>query len=126
MLAVAKRWLSESIDRRGERAEVFVAVADDGRRLGIASVAERAHFTDETEAYIGELATTEESEGSGVGRALLEACDEWARRRGCRILSLATGAANEHALGFYRHLGFRDEDVRLVKLLKPVGDSDPS
>jgi hypothetical protein len=30
---------------------------------------------------------------------------------------LSTGAANEQALGFYRHMGYLDEDVTLVKLL---------
>ena len=29
----------------------------------------------------------------------------------------ATGAANERALGFYRHMGYLNEDVTLVKLL---------
>ncbi|HAE82404.1 MAG TPA: hypothetical protein DCL75_06465 [Ktedonobacter sp.] len=38
-------------------------------------------------------------------------------KKGYRILSLATGAANEQALGFYRHMGYLDEDVTLVKLL---------
>jgi hypothetical protein len=33
------------------------------------------------------------------------------------LISLVLGAANERALGFYRHLGYRDEDVRLVRLL---------
>ena len=54
----------------------------------------------------------------GVGRALLRACEQWARDHGDRILSLATGAANARALGFYHHLGYRDEDVRLIKLLE--------
>ncbi|TMD75294.1 MAG: GNAT family N-acetyltransferase [Chloroflexi bacterium] len=55
--------------------------------------------------------------GRGVGKALAQACEQWAREQGYRILSLATGAANERALGFYRHMGYLDEDVKLVKLL---------
>jgi hypothetical protein len=31
--------------------------------------------------------------------------------------SLATGPANARALEFYRHLGYREEDIKLVKLL---------
>lgn len=117
MLTAAQRWVDGSIARRGAKAEVFVAVGADGQRLGFATVAEEVHFTGETQAYIGELATIPEAEGLGVGTAMVLACEEWARRRGYRILSLATGAANARALGFYRHLGFADEDVKLVKIL---------
>ena len=64
-----------------------------------------------------ELAAYEAAEGRGVGKALAQACEQWAREQGYRILSLTTGAANERALGFYRHMGYQDEDVTLVKLL---------
>jgi GNAT superfamily N-acetyltransferase len=47
----------------------------------------------------------------------VQACEQWAREQGYRILSLTTGAANERALGFYRHLGYLNEDVKLIKLL---------
>jgi hypothetical protein len=41
-----------------------------------------------------------------------------------RTFVLSTGAANLRALGFFHHLGFRDEDVKLIKLLeKPDGDN---
>jgi ribosomal protein S18 acetylase RimI-like enzyme len=36
---------------------------------------------------------------------------------GYALLALTTGAANARALGFYRHLGFRDEDLKLTTLL---------
>ncbi len=96
---------------------VFVAENEQGERLGFATVSHSTHFTGEGQAYIGELATCEEAEGQGAGRALAQACEQWGREQGYRILSLATGAANRHALGFYRHIGFLDEDVTLVKLL---------
>jgi GNAT superfamily N-acetyltransferase len=53
----------------------------------------------------------------GVGKTLALACEQCARNQGYRLLSLATDAANERALGFYRHMGYQDEDVTLVKLL---------
>jgi GNAT superfamily N-acetyltransferase len=117
MLATVRKWISSSIARRGESAEVFVAVGETGERLGFASVADESHFTGTRQAYIGELAVAREVEGSGVGRALVLACEQWARHRGHRFLSLATGAANARALAFYRRQGFSDEDVKLVKVL---------
>jgi GNAT superfamily N-acetyltransferase len=96
---------------------VFVAENEAGARLGFATVSHGTHFTGEGQAYIGELATSEEAESRGGGKALVQACEQWARTQGYRILCLTTGAANERALGFYRHMGYLDEDVTLVKLL---------
>ena len=117
MIATAQGWITESIKQHGNKTMVIVAEDEHGERLGFATVSHDTHFTGEGQAYIGELATSEEAEGRGVGKALAQACKQWAREQGYRILSLATGAANERALGFYRHMGYLDEDVKLVKLL---------
>ncbi len=117
MLSTVQDWLRSSIARRGERAELFVAVTETGELLGFASVSEETHFTGTPQAYLGELAVVEEVEGSGVGTALVRACEGWARRHGVRILALATGAGNERARAFYHRLGFLEEDVKLVKVL---------
>lgn len=116
-LTAVQSWIMGSIDQHGQQTMVFVAEDDRGERLGFASVTHDTHFTGARQAYIGELATTESAEGAGVGKALLQACEQWARDQGYGMLALATGAANVRAIGFYRHLGFQDEDVKLVKLL---------
>lgn len=119
MTETARGWIAESIEQHGQKTMVFVAEDEKGERLGFATVSHSTHFTGEGQAYIGELATSEAAEGQGAGKTLARACEQWAREQGYRILSLATGAANERALGFYRHLGYRDEDVTLVRLLLP-------
>ncbi|MEW6404493.1 MAG: GNAT family N-acetyltransferase [Chloroflexota bacterium] len=121
-LTAVQSWINESIDRHGKESMVFIAEDEQGARLGFATVTHETHFTGERQAYIGELATVESAEGRGVGKALLQACEQWARNQGHRILTLVTGAANERALAFYHHHGYRDEDVRLVKLLKPLDE----
>jgi ribosomal protein S18 acetylase RimI-like enzyme len=117
MIATAQNWINGSIEQHGTKTMVFVAEDENENRLGFATVSHDTHFTGEGQAYIGELATSEAGEGRGVGKALAQACEQWARDQGYRILSLATGAANERALGFYRHIGYLDEDIKLVKLL---------
>ena len=117
MIATVQGGITESIKQHGNKTMVIVAEDEHGERLGFATVSHDTHFTGEGQAYIGELAISEETEGRGVGKALAQACEQWAREQGYRILSLATGAANERALGFYRHMGYLDEDVKLVKLL---------
>ena len=117
MTLTAQIWITGSIEQLDTKTMVFVAENEQGERLGFASVSHSTHFTGEGQAYIGELATHEAAEGLGVGKALAQACEQWAREKGYRILSLTTGAANKRALGFYRHMGYQDEDVTLVKLL---------
>jgi GNAT superfamily N-acetyltransferase len=117
MIVTAQSWIQESIEQHGTKARVLVAEDEHGVRLGFATVSHSNHFTGDGQAYIGELATAEAAEGRGVGKALAQTCEQWAREQGYRILSLTTGAANERALAFYRHMGYQDEDVTLVKLL---------
>jgi GNAT superfamily N-acetyltransferase len=45
-------------------------------------------------------------EGRGVGSALIQAVEDLARTRGCRLLHLTTTNDNLHALGFYQRRGF--------------------
>ncbi|MGH2478338.1 MAG: GNAT family N-acetyltransferase [Ktedonobacteraceae bacterium] len=117
MIVTAQGWLAESIEKHGQKTMVFVAEDELGERLGFASVSHSTHFTGEGQAYIGELATSEFAAGRGAGKALTQVCEQWAREQGYSILSLATGAANKQALGFYQHLGYLNEDITLVKLL---------
>jgi GNAT superfamily N-acetyltransferase len=116
-LATVEEWLTESIQQHGQKTMVWIAENEEGERVGFATVSHSTHFTGQPQAYIGELAAAESTEGHGVGSALLNACEQWAREQGYTILTLSTGAANARALRFYKHLGFQDEDVTLTKLI---------
>jgi len=116
-LATVETWLTESINQHGQKTMVLIAESEQGERYGFASISHSTHFTGQPQAYIGELATVETVEGRGVGSALVEACERWAREQGYSLLTLSTGAANARALRFYHHLGFQDEDITLTKLL---------
>jgi GNAT superfamily N-acetyltransferase len=116
-LKAVEGWLTESIDQHGQKSMVLIAEDEQGARLGFATVAHSTHFTGQPQANIGELATSENVEGRGVGTALVEACERWAREQGYALLAVSTGAANVRELRFYHHLGFSDEDVTLTKVL---------
>ena len=116
-LKTVEEWLTESINQHNQKTLVLVAEGDGGEPLGFVTVSHSKHFTGQPQAYIGELATLETVEGRGVGSALVEACEQWARDEGYALLSLSTGVANARALRFYQHLGFLEEDVTLTKFL---------
>jgi GNAT superfamily N-acetyltransferase len=116
-LEAVKGWLDESIKQHNTKTMVLIAENEHGERVGVATVSHSNHFTGQPQAYIGELVTAESMEGRGVGAALVDACETWAREHGYALLTLSTGAANLRALDFYHRRGFLDEDVTLTKCL---------
>jgi aminoglycoside 6'-N-acetyltransferase I len=78
-----------------------------------------AHARDITRFFAGEsrnplavmLAEDDHARGQGVGRALINACEAWARLQGCS--EFASDAETDNAAGFAAHLalGFADEGV---------------
>lgn len=114
-------WVESSLERPDLAGAVFVAEDESGAPVGFATVTHETHWSGERQASLGELAVDPAAEGRGVGQALVQACERWAREQGYHALALATGAANLRALGFYHRLGYQDEDVKLVKLLDEPG-----
>ena len=116
-VAAGRRWLEGSLAAaaRGDGA-VFVAAAAD-QVLGVITIGPSTHFTGERDGYIGELAVAEHASRQGIGRALIDAADAWARDHGLTHLTLHTGARNAGARAFYAALGFDEEEVRLTRPL---------
>jgi GNAT superfamily N-acetyltransferase len=95
---------------------ILIAVGAAGERVGFAYlVTHHDFFTGEAHGHISEIATV--ADGSGAGRALVEACEAWSRERGFRYLSLNVNDANEPARRFYARRAFVPEYRHLVKLL---------
>lgn len=117
MLATIREWIEHSTASHGNETMVFVAEDAHQQLLGFASVSPTRHFTGTPQAYIGELAVDEASEGHGAGKALVRACAQWARAQGYTQIVLDTGFANQRGRRFYEHLGFKEESVKLVQLL---------
>lgn len=67
--------------------------------------------------FVKDLAVSEQAEGSGVARLLMEVVYSYAREHGCRELRLKTDWNNGRARAFYERAGFRNESVTLVHTL---------
>ena len=102
--------------------KVFVAEADGGTALGwavvlenqdeIYVVAEERRF-----AYIAELYLVEAARGSGLGRALIKACEDRAKARGIAILQIGVLDKNARARDVYAAAGFAHYALQLRKYL---------
>jgi ribosomal protein S18 acetylase RimI-like enzyme len=122
-LAAGGRWLEDSLAAaaRGEGAAFVGSVADEV--LGVIGIRPSRHFTGENDGYIGELVVAENASRQGIGQALIDVADTWARDHGLANLTLHTGAYNTGARAFYAALGFTEEEVRLTR---PLTTNQPS
>jgi RimJ/RimL family protein N-acetyltransferase len=117
-LATQNSWRSVGDERRYLRANrryphaaVFVAEAEDGSIVGRLSIARDQHPASKHVADLG-LMVAKSHRRQGIGRALLEAADGWARDAGVRKIELHVFPWNEAAIALYEQLGYVREGYR--------------
>ncbi len=110
-------WLTTSLNALDAGDHAAWVAEDNGEVIGFISVCEQAHWSGETDAYIGELAVAEEHEGRGAARTLLATVERWARSQKLTRIRLSTGGANDHARRMYEHYGYQAEDITLSRPL---------
>jgi len=98
---------SARLDEYLTRGEVLVARLD-GQILGHLQMLKAE---DDEAVEIKNMAVAPARQGRGIGRALVEAALDAARRRGCPRVCVATAAADVGNLRFYQRLGFRMERI---------------
>ena len=86
--------------------------------VGCLRILATTDFSGTRHAHVSVIATTEVAEGSGVGRALLQHAEGWARRLGYSMLTLNVFAANDRARRFYERAGLSPEMMKYVKPLQ--------
>jgi len=66
-----------------------------------------AHLVDsDTRAEVNGLVVAEGQRSLGAGARLLEAAEEWSRKRGCRSMSVRSNVLRERAHKFYERQGY--------------------
>lgn len=63
-------------------------------------------WTGAEDCWLEDLYVTDSARGTGLGKALLEACFERARARGCRRIELDVNEQNTTAIAVYERCGF--------------------
>jgi aminoglycoside 6'-N-acetyltransferase I len=100
---------------------VFVAERSDGQLAGFLELSVRnyAEGCRGSTPYVESWYVDEDVRGTGVGRALMEAAEQWARDRG--YIELASDALLENSLSHAAHqaLGFEAVE-RIVVFRKPL------
>ena len=111
---------TESIFEEGAPGDaVLVAQASSGGLLGFVALRTNQDFqTGEEQGYVSDFAVTQPAEGRGVAQALMAAAEEWALNRKFRFLTLDVFGMNPRARAFYARVGFAEQNLRLVKVLR--------
>jgi len=88
--------------------DVLLEGNEAGDPRGVAVLRVRASlWTAADECYLAELYVVPDHRGSGLGRTLLRACIEQARKRGCDFIDLSTSEDDVAARHLYEAEGFR-------------------
>ena len=91
-------------------------IAEDGTPLGFIYLETQIdYFSGERHGHVGIVAVDDGAEGTGVGRALLDAAASWASTRGFRRLTLNVFEGNDRARRIYERAGFQPETLRYVR-----------
>ena len=98
------------------KADEAMLIAElDGKAAGCAYLVTLVdYFNERPHAHLSVLAVEKAAEGKGIGSALLEACEQWARGRGSDRLTLSALVTNARARSLYERKGFGGEYIRYV------------
>lgn len=119
---IAERYLADLLARCAkEEGRIFVAEVD-GAIAGFTAVFPKvAHDEPDEEAYdyayVSDVAVLDLYRRRGLGRALLQAAEAYAREQGTTLIRIGVLATNDGARALYEGLGFRDREVLLEKAL---------
>jgi GNAT superfamily N-acetyltransferase len=114
---VARPWNDPMRDiafaRRGDHSTVLVGELE-GRIVASAMVGEDGH-----RGWVHYVAADPARQGTGLGRAMMNAAETWLKKRGVWKVQLLIRADNAAVKKFYEHLGYRDtQSVCFQKIIE--------
>lgn len=112
-----RRALFEALDNTRPGTELFIAELGGTPAGCLLMWTLEDYFSRQWHAHVSVIAVTKEAEGRGVGRALMEYAEHWARQRGHRSITLSVFEGNQRAQALYTRVGYQTEMRRMVKLL---------
>jgi GNAT superfamily N-acetyltransferase len=113
-----RRALLDALDHPAADRDLFIAELD-GRRAGCLLMwTLDDYFARIRHAHVSVIAVTREAEGHGVGKALMDRADRWARERGHSRITLSVFESNARARSLYERAGYSSEMRRYVRVVE--------
>lgn len=102
----------EDIERKVEfQPELFFIGLIDGKVMGSVMVGYEGH-----RGWINYLAVSPNFQRRGYGRKLVEKAVDELKKLGCPKINLQVRRSNVQVIEFYKHLGFKEDDVTSLGL----------
>ena len=97
---------------------LFIAEDASGERVGFMRVQKtRDFFSGKPNCHISDLAVAHGHDGQGIGHALLDHAQTWAKKQRCGLITLAVFPGNTRALALYERNGFGPDLLRMARPL---------
>lgn len=93
----------------------LLVAEEDGNILGIASVSVTMGPGIRKNAYLEDFVADAEVRGKGVGTAIWNAYEEWAKEKGCKNLEFTCGHGREKSQEFYKNHGAEVYDTNFFR-----------
>lgn len=113
------RDIERHLHGRPETSHFFVAETEAGTPAGFLHLQSTLDFfTGAPNCHISDVAVAPGLDGRGIGSRLLAFADTFAKRRGCRFVTLSVFPANARARALYERHGYGVELVRMAKAVE--------
>ena len=110
---IPEEWFKNLIE--SENHDMLLAIDDDGRIIGIATLSIIMGPILKKAAYHEDFVTDSSVRGQGVGSKLWEAMLNWAKGKGCTELCFTSGHGREAAQEFYKNKGAEIYDTNYFR-----------
>lgn len=119
MNSVDEEILSRVLLTNSSDTMIFVAEDENAIPLGFIHLKISSdYYASEKHGHISDIVVTSEGEGRGVGKALMNAAEEWAKGNKFKWLTLSVFPHNDKARKLYEKIGYGEDMIKYLKELK--------
>lgn len=109
--------------RCAEKHGILLIAEDGGKPVGWAFAHDQnaelfVVAPERRHGYLAEIFLMPQARGKGLGRALIAACEDWARGRGHKLLTIGVLARNPGAIRAYEGVGYEPYIVTMRRYLQ--------
>ena len=115
---IDEKTVRKNLKALGKSGELPLVATLDKKVVGM--IGRHAMVTVHRPAPVGRipvLVVAREAQGLNLGRMLVEAVEQWCRKKGCQIIEVTSNDRRADAHAFYRHMGYERTSIRFSKKL---------
>ena len=114
-----RRDIRQALENLPSGEAVFIAEDARGERVGFMRLQKtRDFFSGKANCHVSDLAVAHGHDGKGIGGALLDRAQAWAKKQRCALVTLAVFPGNARARELYERTGFGPDLLRMARPVK--------